>query len=175
MSRTRHLHRIGFGIMTGLGSDAHVVVVGASAAGLSAADGLREGGFDGSITVLSSERHDPYDRPTLSKGLLWDQGDPVLLHLRSTEQISDSRINLMLGRGAVGLDIDRKYVVTDHGDALPWDAVVLACGGRLDAALGGLDADDVHEVPARLAGLGDVRHGRRRAPGPGNATAGHLT
>ncbi|WP_155903591.1 NAD(P)/FAD-dependent oxidoreductase [Mycolicibacterium sp. CBMA 226] len=107
-----------------------VVIVGASAAGLAAADGLREGGFEGSIIVLGSELHHPYDRPTLSKGLLLEQGDPQLLELRSAERIRDNRIDLRLGRKAVGLDIDRKYVITNNGEALPWDAVVLACGGR---------------------------------------------
>ena len=37
---------------------------------------------------------------------------------------------LLLGHQAVGLDIDRKFVITNHGETLPWDAVVLACGGR---------------------------------------------
>jgi len=116
--------------MADLDRGRRVVVVGASAAGLSAADGLREAGFEGSVTVLGSELHQPYDRPMLSKALLLEQGEPELLELRSVERMEESRIELILGRRAVGLDIDRKYVVTDHGDALPWDAVVLACGGR---------------------------------------------
>ena len=40
----------------------NVVIVGASAAGLSAADGLREGGYDGRITILGDEQHEPYCR-----------------------------------------------------------------------------------------------------------------
>jgi NADPH-dependent 2,4-dienoyl-CoA reductase/sulfur reductase-like enzyme len=109
----------------------HVVVVGASAAGLSAADGLREGGFDGAITVLGAERHLPYDRPTLSKAaLLLAEGEPELLELRSAERLAAARLDLRLGHAAVGLDVDRRYVVTSDGDALPWDAVVIACGSR---------------------------------------------
>ena len=34
----------------------NVVIVGASAAGLSAADGLREGGYDGRIIILGDEQ-----------------------------------------------------------------------------------------------------------------------
>ena len=67
-----------------------VVVVGASAAGLAAADGLREAGFDGSITVLGAERHHPYDRPSLSKSLLVHKGAPELIELRSADRISES-------------------------------------------------------------------------------------
>jgi NADPH-dependent 2,4-dienoyl-CoA reductase/sulfur reductase-like enzyme len=47
---------------------AATVIVGASAAGLAAADGLREGGYDGTITVLDEELQPSYDRPMLSKG-----------------------------------------------------------------------------------------------------------
>ena len=107
-----------------------VVVVGASAAGLAAADGLREAGFDGAITILGAERHHPFDRPTLSKGLLLDKGEPEMLELRSAERITENRLDLRLGHEAVGLDVDRRYVVTNYGEALPWDAVVLACGSR---------------------------------------------
>ncbi|MFF4801106.1 NAD(P)/FAD-dependent oxidoreductase [Streptomyces sp. NPDC001351] len=107
-----------------------VVVVGASAAGLSAADGLREAGFTGSITVLGAELHQPYDRPTMSKALLVAEEDPQLLELRSPERIEASRLDLRLGHAAAGLDVDRRYVVTTYGEALPWDAVVIACGSR---------------------------------------------
>jgi len=73
-------------VTAGLKETDNVVVVGASAAGLAAADGLREGGFEGSITVLGAELHHPYDRPTLSKGLLLGRGEPELLEIRSAER-----------------------------------------------------------------------------------------
>lgn len=156
--------------MAGLEEGQRVVVVGASEAGLSAADGLREGGFEGSITVLGSELHYPYDRPTLSKGLLLAHGDPELLELRSVERMEKSRIELMLGRSAVGLDIDRRYVVSDHGDALPWDAVVLACGGRARSLT--TDTGEVLPVlrtPDDLRALrqGAARHGEVTVVGAG--------
>ena len=47
-----------------------IVIVGASVAGLSAADALREAGFEGSIQVIGAESHTPYDRPPLSKQAL---------------------------------------------------------------------------------------------------------
>ena len=125
-----HLSRCRSDVTAALKETDNVVVVGASAAGLAAADGLREGGFEGSITVLGAELHRPYDRPTLSKGLLLGRGEPELLELRSAERIRQNRITLLLGHQAVGLDIDRKFVITNHGETLPWDAVVLACGAR---------------------------------------------
>lgn len=108
----------------------NVVIVGASAAGLSAADGLREGGFDGRIVILGEEQHEPYDRPTLSKKLLASQGEPQLHPLRTQERLESTDVTLLLGHRAVGLDVDRHYVVTENGDAVPWDSVIIATGSR---------------------------------------------
>jgi 3-phenylpropionate/trans-cinnamate dioxygenase ferredoxin reductase subunit len=47
-----------------------IVIVGASLAGLRAAETLREEGFAGSLTVVGDEPHPPYDRPPLSKQVL---------------------------------------------------------------------------------------------------------
>ncbi|GAA2770952.1 hypothetical protein GCM10010521_55490 [Streptomyces rameus] len=47
-----------------------IVVVGASAAGLAAAETLRREGYDGTLTLIGDEPHVPYDRPPLSKHLL---------------------------------------------------------------------------------------------------------
>ena len=47
-----------------------IVVVGNGIAGLTACDSLRAAGFDGELTVVGAERHQPYSRPALSKALL---------------------------------------------------------------------------------------------------------
>ncbi|WP_411722269.1 NAD(P)/FAD-dependent oxidoreductase [Mycetocola sp.] len=109
----------------------NIIIVGASVAGISAADALRDGGFEGEITVLSDERHLPYDRPPLSKSLLATDGDsPPAQALRPgpDAHFEANRIDLRLGVGAAGLDIDRRYVITTDGAPLPYDAVVIATG-----------------------------------------------
>jgi NADPH-dependent 2,4-dienoyl-CoA reductase/sulfur reductase-like enzyme len=47
-----------------------VVIVGASLAGLRAAEGLRDAGFTGRLTIIGDEAEEPYDRPPLSKQVL---------------------------------------------------------------------------------------------------------
>jgi NADPH-dependent 2,4-dienoyl-CoA reductase/sulfur reductase-like enzyme len=59
-----------------------VVVVGASLAGIRAAETLRRDGHDGPITLIGAERHLPYDRPPLSKQVLAGTMDPETTDLR---------------------------------------------------------------------------------------------
>src|SRR5580692_8355714 len=47
-----------------------IVIVGASLAGLRAAETLRREGFDGDLTIIGDEAEPPYDRPPLSKQVL---------------------------------------------------------------------------------------------------------
>ncbi|MGO4596339.1 NAD(P)/FAD-dependent oxidoreductase [Terrabacter sp. 2RAF25] len=104
-----------------------VVIVGGSAAGLSAADGLREGGYAGSITVLDENVEPGFDRPMLSKGLLAsDAAAP--LRLRTDARLAEQDVTVLPGHRAMGLDIDRRLVVTSYGEAIPFEQVVIAAG-----------------------------------------------
>ncbi len=47
-----------------------IVIVGASLAGLRAAEALRREGFVGYLTLIGDEPYPPYDRPPLSKQVL---------------------------------------------------------------------------------------------------------
>src|SRR5262249_60543483 len=58
------------GPMAGDIKNGRIVIVGASLAGLRAAEALREEGFAGELTMVGDERQPPYDRPPLSKQVL---------------------------------------------------------------------------------------------------------
>ena len=62
-------------------AEGRIVIVGASLAGLRAAEALREKGFNGSLTIIGDEPHEPYDRPPLSKQVLkgWVPADHTKL------------------------------------------------------------------------------------------------
>ncbi len=108
-----------------------IVVVGASVAGLSAADALREAGFNGSISIVGAEAHAPYDRPPLSKqALAQDASQDVFFPLRPAEHYPANGLELVLGRTASRLDVARKLVQLDDGEALPYDGLVIATGCR---------------------------------------------
>ena len=48
-------------------SDKNFVIVGGGPAGMAAVESLRQSGFGGKITIISKERHLPYDRTMLTK------------------------------------------------------------------------------------------------------------
>ena len=105
-----------------------VVVVGASLAGLRAAETFRNEGYDGRLTIIGDEPHLPYDRPPLSKKVLAGEWEPDRIHLRKDEEYAELELDLRLGARAVGLDIQRREVVLEGGDVVPYEGVVLATG-----------------------------------------------
>jgi 3-phenylpropionate/trans-cinnamate dioxygenase ferredoxin reductase subunit len=106
----------------------HVVVVGASAAGLSAAEALRDKGYDGGLTLVGDERHLPYDRPPLSKQVLSGAWQPERVRLRDEQSIAKLGADLLLGRTAIGLDTAAHQLLLDGGDRIGFDALVIATG-----------------------------------------------
>ena len=65
-----------------------IVVVGASLAGLRACESLRMAGYSGTITLIGAERHEPYDRPPLSKALLKGEWEPDRIRLRKPDDLA---------------------------------------------------------------------------------------
>uniref|UniRef100_UPI003F493E65 NAD(P)/FAD-dependent oxidoreductase n=1 Tax=Nonomuraea bangladeshensis TaxID=404385 RepID=UPI003F493E65 len=145
--------------MAGDPREGRIVVVGASLAGLRAAETLREQGFTGSLTVVGDEPHPPYDRPPLSKQVLLGQAaaDTTGLPMRR-----DPDAEWLLGVPATGLDPLRKRVLLADGEWLAYDRLLIATGTRArpwpnpdEAALDGVftlrTCDDAGRLAERLA------------------------
>jgi NADPH-dependent 2,4-dienoyl-CoA reductase/sulfur reductase-like enzyme len=107
-----------------------VVVVGASLAGLRAAESLRSGGHAGPITVIGAELHPPYDRPPLSKRLLAGEWEPDRIALRKPDDLRSLDVEWRLGTSATALDLGRREIVLSEGDPVTFDAAILATGAR---------------------------------------------
>ncbi|MGW2461254.1 NAD(P)/FAD-dependent oxidoreductase [Streptomyces sp. NPDC001761] len=107
--------------------EGRIVVVGASLAGLRAAEALREEGFTGSLTVVGDEPHAPYDRPPLSKQVLLGQATAETTELPMRR---DPDAEWRLGVRATGLDLLGKRVLLEDGESLPYDRVLIATGTR---------------------------------------------
>src|SRR2546430_11199969 len=87
------------------------VIVGAGPAGDAVAAGLRDGRFDGGITLIGSEPVLPYERPHLSKRYLLGTIARDRLPLRPAAQYRELGIDLELGPRGLGLGIEKRRVL----------------------------------------------------------------
>ncbi|MET7571152.1 FAD-dependent oxidoreductase [Streptomyces sp. NPDC005492] len=107
-----------------------IVVVGASAAGLAAAETLRREGYTGTLTLVGDEPHPPYDRPPLSKQVLAAEWEPDRVALRGPADLAGQDLDLRLGVAATALDLAAQEVSLSDGAQVPYDGLVIATGVR---------------------------------------------
>ena len=108
--------------------DGTVAVIGASLAGLRAAETLRDGGFTGRLVMVGDERHVPYDRPPLSKQVLAGTWPPERTTLADEARLCELGIEARLGRRATSLDAAARRVTLDDGTSIGADGIVVATG-----------------------------------------------
>jgi len=119
-----------------------VIVVGAGLAGWRTAKDLRKLGFEGAITLLGDEDELPYDRPPLSKAVLTGEREPEAVRLTTDEEIAELSIDFR--RGVRAESVTDGVVVTDAGERLEADVIVVATGSRAN-------------IPPFIADMPDVR------------------
>ncbi|KAI0067379.1 flavoprotein [Artomyces pyxidatus] len=105
-----------------------VVIVGGGSGAFHAIESLREHGFDGPITVLSSETYSPIDRTKLSKALITDASK---LEWRTAADLKIKYgTTLRIGITVTSIDADTKKVIIDDGkEDIPYETLILASGG----------------------------------------------
>ena len=108
-----------------------VTIVGASLAGLRAAETLRRHGYDGALTLIGDERHRPYDRPPLSKQLLLGTWTPEQTFFRQKDGYEPLALDLRLGVPATSLDLRGRRVTLADGTWADYDRLIIATGARV--------------------------------------------
>ncbi len=124
-----------------------IAVVGASLAGLSAARALRTHRFEGRLIVIGEEKHDPYDRPPLSKQFLAGKQEAADLSLAIPSD-AELAIEWRLGVRATGLvrSGDGWRVEVENGEPVGADGVVVATGARARQLPGSQGLHGVHTL-----------------------------
>jgi 3-phenylpropionate/trans-cinnamate dioxygenase ferredoxin reductase subunit len=131
-----------------------IVIVGASLAGLRAAETLRGEGFRGQLTIIGDELYEPYDRPPLSKQVLKGRAPADHTTLPRRRAID---AEWRLGVAATGLDRAAKRVRLANGELIRYDLLLIATGVRArpwfnpaEAALDGVCTIRTRDDAARL-------------------------
>lgn len=135
----------------------HIAIIGSGVAGVTTAQLLRGEGYKGRISLIGDEIHLPYDRPSLSKGVLGgdlSQSPPLV----AREWYDEAGIDLIFGRTAKVVDTAKKQIILDDGTTLAADVIVVATGSRAkQPLLSGVDLSGV----ATLRNHDDVDRLRR--------------
>lgn len=104
-----------------------VLIIGSSAGAISCAENIKKGNKDIEVTVVSNDFIKPYFRPTLSHMILDDSYSDKLF-FKKDDFYSSNDINLVLSKNIVKIDRDKKIVISEDGDSIQYDKLVLAVG-----------------------------------------------
>lgn len=106
-----------------------VVVVGAGAAGLSAAQELRRSGFRGRLIMIADDPQPPYDRTQCSKDYLSGEAPAEWMPLKPASFYTDHGIERIEHR-LDALDLAERRVTLPGGAVIEADGLLLATGGE---------------------------------------------
>ncbi len=105
------------------------VIIGNSAAAVGAVEAIRRHDSTSSITIISDEPHHVYSRPLISY-LLGGLVDESHMYYRPPEFYDYQRVEAMLGIEVTGIDTAARIVQLANGEAVPYDRLLIATGGR---------------------------------------------
>jgi NAD(P)H-nitrite reductase large subunit len=135
------------------------VIIGNSAAGIGAVEGIRQIDKQGAITVITNEPHHTYSRPLISYLLLGKVTEETMKY-RSDTFYTDNNVRLV-HVAATEIDAKQKQVLLSDGSKVPFDKLLVATGSSpFVPPLEGLDTvtnkctfmalDDAHKLNEML-------------------------
>jgi NAD(P)H-nitrite reductase large subunit len=105
------------------------VILGNGIAGQTAAEELRKLDADASIVMIAAERHPLYNRVALPR-YLRGQVRREKVFMRTVEDYAKQNLDIHFETWATDVDISAKVVRTNRGQEFPYDALLIATGGR---------------------------------------------
>ncbi|AZD21904.1 NAD(P)/FAD-dependent oxidoreductase [Pseudomonas chlororaphis] len=111
-------------------ANAPLVIVGAGHAGGRAALTLRGEGYSGRLILIGDERHPPYERPPLSKGLLQGRVELAGYSLCDSARLAELDIEHLAGNPVKCLEPQQHRLQLADGSWLHYARLLLATGGR---------------------------------------------
>ena len=105
------------------------VVIGNGIAGQTCAEELRKAEADASIVMIAAERHPLYNRVALPR-YLRGQVRREKVMMRTVEDYANRNLEIHFETWATEIDATAKVVRTNRGQEFPFDALLIATGGR---------------------------------------------
>jgi NAD(P)H-nitrite reductase large subunit len=105
------------------------VIIGNSAAGIGAVQGIRSADKDGKITIISDEPYFTYSRPLISywlKNAVTDEN----MKYRDRNFYAVNKVDTILGKSAVKIDAAAKKVILDDKTEVPYDKLLVGAGSK---------------------------------------------
>jgi 3-phenylpropionate/trans-cinnamate dioxygenase ferredoxin reductase subunit len=105
-----------------------MLIIGAGECGARAALALRDGGYEGAVTLVGQEPHLPYERPPLSKDAMVAETEPSPKLVGDRQFFADRRIDCVTSTRAVSIDRLARTVALADGTTLPYEKLLLTTG-----------------------------------------------
>ena len=108
----------------------NIVVIGGGPAAVFAAIEAKKRDGAATVTLLTDERCEPYEKPPLSKAVLLGKASPEDALIAGPGGLAAHGVMVKFGASATAIDRIARQVVTTGG-ALPYDALVIATGSLM--------------------------------------------
>lgn len=105
-----------------------IVIVGGGPAGVGAALGARQQDATAEIVLLHDEASEPYEKPPLSKAVLTGKALPRDAPIAGPKGVAGANVTFKGGVRVRGIDRAGRAAVTEAGERVPYDTLVLATG-----------------------------------------------
>jgi hypothetical protein len=105
-----------------------IIIVGGGPAGVAAAMAARQQDAAAEVVLLNDEHHEPYEKPPLSKAVLTGKLAPHDTPIAGPKGIAATGVALKGGTRVAAIDRAVRMIVTDAGERVGYDALVLATG-----------------------------------------------
>lgn len=105
------------------------LIIGNSAGGIGAVEAIREIDKDGTIAIISDEKHHVYGRPLISYYLANEIAYDKIFY-RPIDFYKKKSIDTILGKKVTKINFDDNSVILDDGESIGFEKLLIATGGE---------------------------------------------
>ena len=109
----------------------NLVIVGGGQSAAQCVLTLKRNDFKNKITLISEEKHIPYQRPPLSKEYLSDEVALERVYMKSKEFYDQNNVEIISSTKVIAIDRSKKSLTLSNTENLQYENLVLATGSRV--------------------------------------------